>query len=391
MLSLSRIRILGGGASLAALLCGLPFSGGSAADVKLDAALDETFRYDSNAFLSDAAPAETALWVTSPSLAITGEGPRSRTAFSTNFNIGRYTSNAGVDYENAWASLTHDYSGLRSKIGLALSTDYQTTQETEETDTGFFVADGYRFGYGIAPTFSYDVTQRAQISLDGAWRKVDYIDAAALEDYHTYSGGLGFNYLVTQLDRLGLRAGYRKFENDDTAGNESETYSGQLVWHRDVAERLSTRLLIGPRFTRQTTPVNVETESWGVDLEFNLDWRASEVTDMAVAASRTISGSGRGNAVQRDQANFGISHRALQFLTLDLDALYQHDEDPQNDNLVDRDFVSVSPSLRWQFTRSWKLSTGYRYRWEEEGAGDAESNAVFVGVTYNLPTWKIGD
>ena len=55
---------------------------------------------------------------------------------------------------------------------------------------------------------------------------------------------------------------------------------------------------------------------------------------------------------------------------------------------ADRRYVSIRPSLTWNFAPWWKLIGTYQYRREKRDGEpeSAESNAIFVSVVYSKPT-----
>lgn len=362
-----------------------------AADLSFDAQLEQRFEYNDNINLSSTAPEETAASVTTPSFRIQANTPTSQTIFYANFGFGRYNNDSRYNYEDQRATLSTSFFGQRSEVGLLANAAHLSTLESEETDTGRVDAFGRKLDLSATPYFTYKVTQRGSIRLDGLIQRADYTDTLQLEDYTTHGAGIGYFYQLSEIDSLGTRLNYRHFENEDRPGNESDTYSGFIVWTRNISDRLVSEFAVGPRYTEQTDtapPASRETETWGVTLRGDLDWWATEQARFQFGLSRSVEPSGIGTTSERDRASLGASYRATQLVTLRLQSYYQQDNGVGDLGVLDRDYFTASPSLHWQIARNWELSTGYRYRWQQfDGVDTATSNMVFISVSLKTSGW----
>jgi hypothetical protein len=367
----------------------------AAADVSLDGQLEQRFEYNDNIDLSSTAPEETAASVTTPSIRFQVNTPSSQTILDASFDLGRFSNDSRYNYEDTRATLSTSLFGQRSEVGLRAEATNLSTLESEETDTGQINSFGRKFDLSAMPYFSYEVTQRSSIRLDGLIQSADYSDTLLLEDYRTHGAGFGYLYQLSEIDSLGTRLEYRHFENEDSPGNESDIYSGFIVWTRDISERLVSEFSAGPQYTEQTNTAGSttqETDNWGIALNGNLDWWATEQAKLKFGLSRSVEPSGVGNTVERDRASFGVSYRATELVALRLNSYYQQDNRVGNLGGLDRDYFTASPSLHWQFSRNWELSTGYRYRWQQFNSLDtATSNMAFISISVKTSGWNFAD
>jgi hypothetical protein len=366
-----------------------------AADVSIDGKLEQRFEYNDNINLSSTAPEETAASITTPSLRFQVNTPASQTILDASFDFGRFNNDSRYNYEDLRATLSTAYFGQRSEVGLPVEVEYLSTLESEEPDTGQVDAFGRKLDLSAAPYFSYSVTQRSSIRLDGRVQSADYKDTPELEDYRTHGAGLGYYYQLSEIDSLGALLDYSHFENEDSPGNESDTYSGFVVWTRDISDRLMSELSIGPQYTEQTDTAGLttqETDTWGISYNGILDWRATEQTKLEFGLSRSTEPSGVGNTVERDRASFVIFYRAAELVDLKFKSYYQQDNRVGNLGGLDRDYFTAIPSLHWQFARNWEFSTGYRYRWQQyDGLDTANSNMAFISVSVKTSGWNFAD
>lgn len=366
-----------------------------AADVSFDGQLEQRFEYNDNINLSSSAPEDTAASVTTPSFRIQADTPASRTIFDARFDIGRFNNDSRYNYEDQRATLLTSLFGQRSEAGLLAKAAHLSTLESEETDTGRVDAFGQKLDLSAAPYFSYEMSQRGRIRLDGVIQSTDYRDTLQLEDYRTHGAGIGYSYQLSEIDSLGTRLDYRHFENEDSPGNESDTYSGLIVWTRDITDRLVSEFAVGPRYTEQTDTAGLttrESETWGVTLRGDLDWWATEKARFQFGLSRSVEPSAVGTTSERDKANLGVSYSATQLLTLRLQSYYQQDNGVGDLGVLNRDYFTASPSLHLQIARNWELSTGYRYRWQQfDDLDTATSNMVFISISLKTSGWDSAD
>ena len=389
----ARARTLGLAGAISVMACALQPA--VAADVSFDGQLEQRFEYNDNINLSSTAPEETAASVTTPSFRIQANTPTSQTILDARFDFGRFNSDSRYNYEDQRATLSTSFFGQRSEVGLLAEAAHLSTLESEESDTGQVDVFGRKLDLSAMPYFTYKVTQRGSIRLDGLIQSADYYDTLLLEDYRTHGAGFGYFYQLSEIDSLGIQLEYRHFENEDSPGNESDTYSGFIVWTRDISDRLVSEFAVGPRYTEQTDTeglITQETETWGVTLRGDLDWRATEQARFQFGLSRSVEPSGVGTTSERDKASLGVSYRATQLVTLRLRSNYQQDNGVGDLGVLDRDYFTASPSLHWQIARNWELSTGYRYRWQQfDGMDTATSNMAFISVSLKTSGWDSAD
>lgn len=385
-----RMGGLGFAGAIAALTCvSQPIA---AADVSFNGQLEQRFEYDDNINLSSTAPEGTGASVTTPSFRIQATTPISQTILDARFDLGRFNGDSRYNYEDQRATFSTSLFGQRSEAGLLVEAAYLSTLESEETDTGQVDAFGRKLDFFATPYLSYKITQRGNIRMDGQIRRVDYNDTLQLEDYKTQGVGFGYSYELSEVDSLGAKLEYWHFENEDSPGNESDTYAGLIIWSRDISEKLKSEFAAGPRYTEQTETVGLESETWGVTLRGDLDWRTTERLRFRLGLSRSVEPSGVGITRERSRAGLGISYRVGQLVSMRMSSYYQQDSDVGDVDSLDRDYFTASPSLHWQIAQNWGLSTGYRYRWQQlDNIDTATSNMVFISISLKTSGWDSTD
>lgn len=325
----------------------------------------------------------------SPEIDVGGRSEIWDVFLKTRLDFARFTEDDTLDSEDVTLGLDSSY---RTQLGtweFDATFKRLNTRTSELTDTGRVDARGERLEYELLPSWSYILTPRDSIFVNGGWNQA-YFDEATLEDFTEYFAGAGWNHRLTEQDDITLSAFVSHFENDDVDGNENDTIATQVEWHRVFSDRLETRLAIGPRYVTTDSATRVDSDSsFGFVVDGSVDYDLDERTSISGNVSRSVDASGGGSAVERDFVGLSIRHQYEPRLSFSLAASYQENRDPNDkDDNQDRDYISIEPGVRWEFERDWFLLGSYRFRTQElAGESRAYSNAVFVTVSYRFPKW----
>ena len=363
-----------------------------AANWLIEGRAEVSAHYDDNIFMDPDDELSVFGAILSPEIDIGGRSETWDVFLNTRLDFARYTEDDSLDSEDVTLGLDSSY---RTQLGtweFDATFKRLNTRTSELTDTGRVDAGGERLEYELLPSWSYILTPRDSIFVNGGWNQA-FFDEATLDDFTEYFAGAGWNHRLTEQDDITLSAFASHFENDDVDGNENDTIATQVEWHRVFSDRLETRLAIGPRYvtTDSATGGMVVTDSsFGFIVDGSVDYDLDERTSISGNVSRSVDASGGGSAVERDIVGLSIRHQYEPRLSFSLAASYQTNRDPndEDDNQDDRDYISIEPSVRWEFERDWFLSGSYRFRTQELASESrAYSNAVFVTVSYRIPKW----
>ncbi len=118
-----------------------------------------------------------------------------------------------------------------------------------------------------------------------------------------------------------------------------------------------------------------------------------ELTRYTANIGRTITPSGSGGLVESDTLQFDFSRSLSPRFELRFESEYIGNTSvgDADDGRGDRDYVRISPMLRWNWTPEWSVDLAYEYEWEERNINtdiesgktfDADSNGVFLSIVY---------
>ena len=362
------------------------------------------FLYDDNIRLDAADNEEISTFgaILSPQFDFTGAGPQWDFLANVRLDAAGFESDSSLNYFEQYLTLDSNYRTQLHVIGMTVDFSHETTLVSEQDDTGVLDDDGRRLNVEATPFWLYTIAERHRLSFDVGYRKAHYYDTQAFDNFSVYTGRGGWLHDLTEKDEIGVFIGGGHFVNDDEDGNRTSSVSLRGFWERQHTERFLTTLEAGPGYVWERDRTRTATGGREIDKSENasiyalseLEWQATEVTDIRFGARHSLDGSGAGNARQRTTVYWDASHEFLPNFDILFDGRYQRDQDASGGNSTLRDYVTASPSVRWRFTRDWDMSLGYRLRWQDEDDarfGEATSHRVMFTVTYNTPTWGLGN
>jgi hypothetical protein len=372
-------------ALLVAVLTGLASTAADADEWSLGATVNQRFEADDNIRMQSSGDDTVYGSITSPELRLRGRSPVLDVSLFGKFDFGWF-SDSDLNTDDQQARLASTYRTETGIFGLDAEVDRDTTRTSELTDTGVFDVIARRLRYRLAPSYTAIVTPRNRLRVDGAYTDVTY-DTGTLSDYAVVSGGATWQHDYTQKTEVTL--GVSGYHYETTSGPDSETDLIALLFgvNHKYSERLSVSANIGPRYATIDNALGRE-NSIGVQLGAGVEYLMSEQTTISGSVDRSVSGSASGTTPERNTLRLSIRHQFLPRWDFLFGALYIKDEDDSTSGTGGREYISLEPAVRWQVARNVDLSTSYRYRRQEFDSGsEADSNAVFITLTYRAMPW----
>lgn len=240
----------------------------------------------------------------------------------------------------------------------------------------------------LEPAWRRDITERSAMELAYRFNYASHEDVedVNINDFqqHQLTGELFYD--LSERTRLNSALQARRFETSD-GDREFDSYA--LLGGLDYAfSKITTAgIQLGVRQTSFETP-----DEDGDDTGFLARIYGNKRTlwgRFGATLERQLFPSTRGGLVQTDQLILRMNREITPRLNFSMGArLFSTETLQQGDRANDRDFVSVEPRLSWNLTRWWLVGAAYRYRWEDRDvdSGTADSNAVFISLTYSRPT-----
>jgi len=285
--------------------------------------------------------------------------------------------------EAAWAYRTE-----RSEFGLGASFLYDSTLTSEEETTGLVQDRKRRKRFEIAPTWQYNVSERARLGANFSFVDVSYEDVPqiVLTDYQFASLGLTGEYDLTERTDLVGRLTFEQYDPEAQVFGRTQSSGAEAGFNYQISERTTLTALGGVRYaeTDSGIPGQEDDSSTGPIFEVELQ-RDYEPGSIGIVIGRSLLPSGRGRLLDTTRAVLTVSRPVTERLTGRLRVLgVRNRNEAGGATFNDRDYLLIAPGVRWQLGQSTWLDLSYRYRTQDrENVGSAESNGLFLGFTHD--------
>jgi hypothetical protein len=310
-----------------------------------------------------------------------------------------FPNDTSDDSTDEYLDIDGDYKGLRSDLSGVLQYANETVIFSELLPATFpgvglgEVQGGISGRVGIrnrrqflrvAPKYSYDLTQRAHLNLQGEYDHTTFSKSLIQQvGFDNYSGGGGLTYDVTQRSKLSVTALGAHFV-PQTGGNTANDYGGVFRWDFRESQIVHFYAQAGATHTESNTIVGTvgttgATGGAGVDLRY-------AITEVTIDAIHAVAPSEAGSEVTQDEVRFRALHafqpRFSGFLAARGVRLRGISNRPGL-TVQGEDYATAEVGADYQITQSYRLEATYDYTWQRfQGEPTAASNAVALAIIY---------
>lgn len=267
--------------------------------------------------------------------------------------------------------------------------------DPDQSASGRFNRRRDRLRWRVKPEYAYEITQRTSLGASAEYEDVDYNNELPGEaiDYWQATGQVFVERILSEKSRIRLTGFASKYDSSDV-DNDSKSFGGSLGYQSEISETLDWYAAGGAQRTKvEAGPSNLIDENqttYIFEAGMNRQW---ERTRLQTAISRSVDPSGTGFLKTRDGVRVNLRHQLRPRWTGELGA-YVFREDAVDD-VVDvnkRDYASALARLSWEMSREWSIQGTYTYTYQDydDEPGDADSNAVAIGIVYRplRKTWS---
>ncbi|MCL6622792.1 MAG: hypothetical protein K6T55_11925 [Syntrophobacterales bacterium] len=309
-----------------------------------------------------------------------------------------YLKNSGLDKIDQNVTLAGKRQVL-PRLGVTFSGSYilDTTLQEELTESGFIITRRPRQSYRLSPGLTYQLTERDFLGLEYGFGQVNYQDPE-FQDYTTHLLSLRYGHLLANA-RTTLRLGAAgQAVNYSAGGNRYRILNLAAGVEHKVAEDFSLTALVGVNVTRLRELVGVrgpgglflvrpETSlKTGPFLELAVTRRWPR-TSLTGGVSRTESASGGGDLLEYYRAFLGVDHAVTERLRAGVDSSVYYSTSSQERSDYENVILSFGPQVSYQLTERLTLTTGYRFGYREDLAGERNTHRhlVWLYLSYSRP------
>ncbi|MEY6432513.1 hypothetical protein ABC977_08860 [Thioalkalicoccus limnaeus] len=277
----------------------------------------------------------------------------------------------------------------RWRLDTRLSTESTLTSET--ATTGVTGLNEQQLQIAVEPSWAYRLSERAIVDVSAGFEGTFYEDSGdlGLNDYYTGTLSLGGDYRLSE--RAGTTATF-SYERYDARGiaSEAETLGALFGGDYQLSQTTALGALAGVRrteVTRSAAPngLRVTEDSTGPTYSVWLGKQLARGGSFQLEALREVTPSGTAEVLDTTSLAFWLSYPFSERWGLDLRLQGYRNRDPSGEaSTSDRKYADGDLTLSYALSEAWRLTLGYRYRWQEydELSRSAEGNTVTLTLAW---------
>jgi hypothetical protein len=249
--------------------------------------------------------------------------------------------------------------------------------EPDQGDSGRFVQRNRRDFFRIAPSMSYDISQRYRMELNAHYLQADFENQLPgfQQDFSEVGAGAGFGFLTSPRSALLVRALASQYDTTTT----TDAYGGEVEWNTQYSANSRAYVRVGAQQTkpeRGSSDTNIIAGAGG-------QW-ASQRNTLFLDFTRSVGPVSAGTVVERHQLRLRIDHDVSQRFALRAGARLSRDEEIDDGSYPTREYAIGELGFEWRWLRQWSLIGTYNYRWQEyeDEPSDASASAFLIGIVY---------
>lgn len=300
-----------------------------------------------------------------------------------------YTNSKISDESNQYFDFTAAQKGELNTLRLDAAARRDTTIVTdrvptapEDVDVALTTQEVRRTRATIAPSWRHQLSERTDLGAAYSYLDTTY-DKSGFVDYHSHQVDFDIGHDLSERDRVTAELGASEYRAPD-ASKKYDTLSLVAQYQRHLTQTFVGVLGLGARRTRFDLPGNNSGDDNGIVFRLRGEQKGERTTWEGLM-ERSVFPSGSGDVVEADQLVLRVGHKLTPLMDVSMRARYLRkyaivNADPNQDSR----YVYLEPKLSWSFSREVSLSASYRYRRKSNDAGSAsaESNAVYIALTY---------
>jgi len=363
--------------------------------------------YEENANLTESNRINSTRYDVEASAAGGSRTERSRILFGLTAGASRFPGNSSLNSDNLSARIDAAYR-LTEVDSLDFGGTYErTTSRTSElTTTGNIQGNVPLNIYTLGPSWTHQLTGRASVSLGYTYTNARYQqDATGLINYDQQEIRASLGYRLTE--RMAFNGTLNTvFYNPSTSGSleagagvgstTAPSYTGYaatLGLSYAISETLAARVFVGPEQINSESndgQTGGQGTSMSVTYGINLS-KQFQRSELALALQSNAVPTGGGQPLSQVRFTIGYGYAVTPRLRITIPASFYWNETINFGATSAKDqriFAETAPGLRWRLLPDLYLNASYRYQYQryQQSGATADSNAVFLSLSYVWPT-----
>ncbi|MDP9128212.1 MAG: outer membrane beta-barrel protein [Pseudomonadota bacterium] len=355
----------------------------------VQAVISETGVYETNPLMVTKGATTLYGSTTSPQLILQDDTP------TTQLDLNALVNENLFNESNFDSTDLHVKAGLNKQMqrwgaGIQGATDYDTTRTSELTTYGTNVAPVRHLGVSLTPQTTFAPTAVDKLSL-AATAAMSTYQSSVFTDYETFSVNPTYTHTFDPLNSGNISLQAQRYQTTKGPSNKTDSVGPTVGWVGILTPRLTAKANVGVQESRQSG-ANVTSSSWTLNYIFSGDISFKGQQDVAdLNASRAQYPFGNGSEALLTTVALTDIHQLNARLALNVGLSYQTGEYQASANGDLKSLLSANSGLTYHATDHVDVTATYQYRYETLNgvSGNAQDNAVTLGVSYHPKAWGL--
>jgi hypothetical protein len=391
---------------LAALVMAMVCCGSAGAEeLSLVPSLRLRQAYNDNIFFDSTGEIDDFRTTVSPGLDLLRRGERLNAGLSARLDGDIYADTSGLNAVDQHYSGNVNYR-VTPRLGFGANGGYSRDNQPDREllETGLLFGSQLREGYRFGISGNYLSSETTGQTLALRFERDDF-DEEAQSDSEVYTASLLHTWNMSRLFRETVGRVSFGYAHGDFSTSEVDSYSVTVGVEYDYSEHWRILADVGVRYTRTeflalvflnpfVAVLQEETDSrWSGVVDASLVYNGEYTTGRITVLNDVRQASGRGGTVLRTGITGSFSRRFTEAFSGQVAAAAFRNKTVSGLvalSDVDDVTVSVSPSIRYGFTRDLFFTAGYRLSWVDDRADDRQSkqNVLYAELYWQHPLFE---
>jgi hypothetical protein len=305
--------------------------------------------------------------------------------------VERYTDVPRLDNEGGFLRLSSKYAAPRTQYRLLAAFDTESTLTSEVETSGLVQVNRQRYRFALIPGLTYRLSERSDLDLRLNFQDVSYedVDTIPLFDYRVVSGSFAYGFRLSERAALFAQADYGEYEASATSRNY-DNLGAELGIRYLLSETSELTGSAGLRRTKEqfqsSAGDDVTDRGSAPTFAVGFSKRTERGGSLSADAVRNLLPSGTGDLLDTTRLDLRAALPLSERWKISFDSrAFRNRQANGQANAKDRRYATAGLSLSYDLSPEIGVAAGYRYRWQErdEVPGDADSNALFVTLSWN--------
>jgi hypothetical protein len=300
---------------------------------------------------------------------------------SYKFDDSGYDSN-GQNFESN-ATYQRELGSVSGKAGYMRG----STLATEFLDTGRIGGVATRVERATAGgSGTYLLTEKSRAFVTLNYGQTDYASPRYIGGT-IINSGFGAAHQWTERTSLSLGGNVSRYQNNADRQTTSDIIGSRAGFESVLSENLDVALTGGISYVTTSFDTNSATSRPDSDttayvVNGAVNYR-QERYSLSATLARNIRPTGNGDLNIFDQVNMTYRYQLSDLSGFNASLLGGNTEALEGAIDNDRRFAQIGLGISYKLAASWSVSGDYTYRYQDNGSGSAQSNAVEIRLTFN--------